>query len=87
MGRLLLQMMISADGMVGGPEGEMDWVATNDKDLEQDHLARLKQADAVIFGAGSYPALPRVWRAIADDEKAEAIDREIGVAPLFERNF
>ena len=79
MGRLLLHMMISVDGMVSGPGGELDWIA-NDKELERDHLAKLKQADAVLFGAGVYPEIPRFWRTTADDEKAEAIYREIGQA-------
>src|SRR5256885_6795810 len=51
MKRIILQMMISVDGMISGPQGELDWIA-NDEPLNQDHLARLEQADAVILGAG-----------------------------------
>ena len=79
MGRIILQMMISVDGMVSGPHGELDWIA-GDEPLQQDHLARLEQADAVIMGAGMYPGLHRVWRDIAADEKAGPVDRAIGRA-------
>ena len=30
MGRLVLQMMISVDGMVSGPKGELDWIALDE---------------------------------------------------------
>lgn len=79
MGRLILQMMISVDGMVSGPKGELDWIA-GDKELEQDHLTRIEQARVVVMGAGLYPDMPRFWREAADDENAEAITRDIGRA-------
>lgn len=71
--------MISVDGMVSGPKGELDWIAS-DKDLEQDHLARIEQAKVAIMGAGLYSDMPRFWREAADDENAEAITRDIGRA-------
>lgn len=78
MGRLMLHMMISVDGMVSGPQGELDWIAT-DEPLNQDHLARLEQADAVLLGAGGY-AMSSFWTAAEQDEKAEAIIRDLGRA-------
>jgi hypothetical protein len=53
MGALQLQMMISLDGMLSGPNGELDWIAGDDP-LQQDHLARLEEAGAVIMGAVNY---------------------------------
>ena len=79
MGRLILQMMISVDGMVSGPGGELDWIA-HDKEIEQDHLNRLEQAEVMIIGAGLYPDMPHFWRDAAADEHAEAISRGIGRA-------
>src|SRR2546427_11945485 len=78
MGRLLLHMMISVDGMVSGPQGELDWIA-NDEPLNQDHLARLEQADAVILGAGG-DSMSSFWTAAENDEKAGAIMRDLGRA-------
>src|SRR6266516_932311 len=78
MGRIILHMMISVDGMVSGPQGELDWIA-NDEPLNQDHLARLEQADAVLLGAGGY-SMSSFWTAAEHDEKAEAIMRDLGRA-------
>ncbi len=78
MGRLLLQMMISLDGMVSGPQGNLDWIA-NDEPLNQDHLARLEQADAVILGSGGY-SMSSFWTAAEHDDEAEAIIRDVGRA-------
>jgi hypothetical protein len=48
MGHIVLQMMISVDGLVSGPKGELDWI-TNDTQLEQAHTAALEQADATVM--------------------------------------
>src|SRR6266480_3721224 len=74
MGRIILHMMISVDGMVSGPQGELDWIA-DDEALNQDHLARLEQADAVLLGAGGY-AMSSFWTAAEHDEKALVEDVE-----------
>jgi dihydrofolate reductase len=79
MGRLILQMMISADGMVSGPKGELDWIA-HDKEIEQDHLNRVEHAEAMIIGAGLYPDMPHFWRNAATDENADAFSRGTGRA-------
>jgi dihydrofolate reductase len=77
MGRIVLQMMISVDGMVSEPEGQLDWIA-RDEPLERDHLARLERAAAVMMGAGLYPGLPDYWEAAAHDERATATTRAVG---------
>jgi len=78
MGRVLLQMMMSVDGMVSGPQGELDWIA-NDEPLNQDHLAMLQQADAVILGARAY-SMSSFWMAAEHDEEATPIIRDLGRA-------
>jgi dihydrofolate reductase len=78
MGQLILQMMISIDGMLSGPQGELDWIV-NDEPLNRDHLGRLEQADAVILGAGGY-SMSGFWTAAEHDEKAEAVIRDVGRA-------
>jgi dihydrofolate reductase len=79
MGRITLQMMISADGMVSGPGGELDWIS-NDRALQQDHLSTLEQADLVLLGAGVYPEMSSYWMAAEHDEKAESPIRNMGRA-------
>ncbi len=79
MGRIILQMMISVDGMISGPQGELDWIA-DDEQLERAHNATLEQADVALLGAGSYPGMSSFWTAAEHDEKAEAIVRDLARA-------
>ena len=79
MGRLTLQMMITVDGMVSGPNGELDWIA-DDPGISQDHLERLQQAEVVVLGGASYPGMREAWDAIMADEKSEPAMKAIGQA-------
>jgi dihydrofolate reductase len=78
MGRIILQMMISVDGMVSGPQGELDWIA-GDELLNRDYLARLERAGVALMGAGAY-TLSGYWTAAEHDERAEVIIRDLGRA-------
>lgn len=79
MGHIVLQMMISVDGMVSGPQGELDWIA-NDESLNRANLEILRKADVAVLGAGSYPEMSSYWTAAESDESADAILRDIGRA-------
>lgn len=79
MGRLVLQMMITVDGMVSGPDGNLDWIAL-DPGIMQDHLERLEEAAVVVLGGASYPGMREVWAAIAKNEESDAASRAIGLA-------
>jgi len=72
-------MMITVDGMVSGPDGNLDWIAL-DPGIMQDHLERLEQASAVVLGGASYPGMREVWAATAEDENADEASRAIGRA-------
>lgn len=77
MGRITLQMMISADGMASGPNGELDWTG-GDNATESDHLERLERASLVMVGAGVIPEMSEFWTTIEHDEEADPIIRHIG---------
>lgn len=79
MGRIILQMMISLDGMVSGPHGELDWLAI-DVPLNLAHKTILEQAGTAILGAGAYPEMSSYWMAAEKDEKADALVRDFGRA-------
>lgn len=79
MGRVVLQMMASLDGMISGPGGELDWQPDDEK-LEQAHLASLEQASLVIVGAGVVPDMPDFWKAAEHDKSAPVHLRDIGRA-------
>src|SRR5260221_12326819 len=80
MGRIVLQMMISLDGIVQDLEGKLDWIIEDDEKLNQDHLKRLEEAEVLIMGANMYPGLPDYWEAAAKDEKERDAFRAIGRA-------
>jgi len=79
MGHMVLQMMMTLDGMVSGPKGELDWIAT-DEPIAREHLARLKQAELLILGAGVIGEMSRYWIAAEKVEKADRVTQEIGRA-------
>ena len=79
MGRIVLQMMMTLDGMVSGRRGELDWMA-NDEAIERNHLARLKQAELLILGTGVIPEMSSFWTRAEQDEKEREMMREIGRA-------
>jgi dihydrofolate reductase len=76
---MLLQMMMTLDGMVSGPKGELDWMSI-DEPIERDHLARLKQAELLILGAGVIPEMSSFWMAAEKGEKEGEVTREMGRA-------
>ena len=77
MGQLRLQMMMTIDGMVSGPRGELDWMA-NDTQLERDHLAKLKAAELLVLGTGVIPEMSSFWLKAENDDGATPVIREIG---------
>ncbi|WP_194818403.1 dihydrofolate reductase family protein [Nocardia sp. XZ_19_385] len=61
MRELILQMMVSVDGMAEGPEGNLDWIEVDDPDLDQYLSGLLDSVDAQIFGRVSYELLGEYW--------------------------
>lgn len=77
MGRLLLQMMMTVDGKVSGPNGELDWIASDDT-LEGYVLGHLRQAERVVLGAGDGPEMGPYWASAENDPKLRPIIRDLG---------
>jgi dihydrofolate reductase len=80
MARLLLQMMLSLDGMVSGPKGELDWTLpfVGDEKLIRDELAVLKKSKMILLGTGVIPEISGFWTKAEHDEQASAVTREFG---------
>lgn len=79
MGQLRLQMMMTIDGMVSGPQGELDWMP-NDVQIERDHLAKLKEAELLVLGSGVLPEMSTFWLKAEKDESTTDVMRDIGRA-------
>ena len=59
MRRIIAALMVSVDGLIEGPKGELDWVETWD-----DPFDLIPQIDTLILGRGMYPGYEQYWRAI-----------------------
>jgi dihydrofolate reductase len=77
MGRIVMQMMMTLDGMVAGPNGELDWMA-EDSAMERNHLDRLNEAELILLGSGVAEGMAEYWQAAEKGEKGKPIYRDIG---------
>src|SRR4029079_9245329 len=53
MGKLVLFMHVSADGFVGGPNGEMDWIHV-DEEIFEYAGGRTNEADTALYGRKTF---------------------------------
>jgi dihydrofolate reductase len=75
--KLILQMMISADGFVAGPNDEMDWI-DNDPVMGEAHFSLAQGADSAIVGHSVYQGMAQFWPAAAANPDAPNNEAEFG---------
>src|SRR5919197_4034907 len=59
MRKIIAALVVSVDGFIEGPKGELDWV-----DTWEDPFDLLPQIDTCILGRGMYPGYEQYWGAI-----------------------
>ena len=59
MRKIIAALITSLDGLIEGPNGELDWV-----DSWEDPFDLLPQIDTCILGGGMYPGYEQYWGAI-----------------------
>jgi dihydrofolate reductase len=59
MRKIIAALVVSVDGFIEGPKGELDWV-----DTWEDPFDLLPQIDTCILGRGMYPGYEQYWSAI-----------------------
>ena len=59
MRKIIAALVVSVDGLIEGPNGELDWV-----DSWEDPFDLLPQIDTCILGRRMYPGYEQYWRAI-----------------------
>ena len=62
MRKIIAALITSLDGLIEGPNGELDWV-----DSWEDPFDLLPQIDTCILGRGMYPGYEQYWGAILAD--------------------
>jgi dihydrofolate reductase len=62
MRKLKLQMQISADGFVAGPEGQLDWMTWNMDEKLQEFINHLTDtSDTILLGRKMTPGFIKYW--------------------------
>ncbi|WP_337044135.1 dihydrofolate reductase family protein [Emticicia sp. 17c] len=78
MRKIKLQMQVTADGFVCGPNGEMDWVTFNWDDALQQYVGDLtNSADTFIVGRVLYQGMSMHWPAAEQNMESSEKEREI----------
>jgi dihydrofolate reductase len=69
MRKVILQMMMTLDGFVAGPNDELDWI-DNDPAMGEAHFAFAEGADAAIIGHTVYHGMAEFWPQAAANPDA-----------------
>lgn len=68
MRKLKLQVQMSVDGFVAGPDGAMDWMVWNWDDALNHYVSELtKEVDTILMGRKMVDGFIKSWSAIAAD--------------------
>ena len=74
MRKIIAALVMSVDGFIEGPNGELDWIQTR-----EDPFDLFAQIDTCILGRRMYPGYEQFWRAILANP--EGISPFIGRVP------
>ena len=73
MRKLILFMHTSLDGFVAGPNGEMDWIDT-DETIFDYSAQRTSEADAALYGRVTYEMMQSYWPTAGEQPNATKHD-------------
>ncbi len=67
MSTLFWQMMVTADGFMSGPDGELDWHIV-DEDFSRYVGGMLATVDTILLGRATYDGLSQYWPTASEPE-------------------
>jgi dihydrofolate reductase len=77
MRKVILHLMLTADGCASGPNGELDWLFEFQDEQRDAYVGTLYQAaDGMLIGRETYQGMADFWPAAAVDPAAKESDRE-----------
>ena len=82
MRKVILQMMVTLDGFVAGPNDELDWI-DSDPAMGEAHFALAEGADAALIGHSVYQGMAAYWPQVAAN--TDATNNEAEFAKLMNR--
>jgi dihydrofolate reductase len=72
MRKVIVSNLISLDGFIAGPNGEIDWFSW-DKELESHSKDQIASMGAILFGRVTYELMADYWPNASDTENDPAI--------------
>ncbi|HLE53898.1 MAG TPA: dihydrofolate reductase family protein [Thermoplasmata archaeon] len=81
MRKIVLPMMMTLDGFVAGPNGEMDWLPPFDdgalwEDLHEEMWTKLRSVDTLLLGRVTYQIWETFWPAAGSNPRSTKSDIE-----------
>ncbi|HEV7381023.1 MAG TPA: dihydrofolate reductase family protein, partial [Dyadobacter sp.] len=68
MRKLKLQVQVTVDGLMAGPEGEMDWASANWSQDLNDYVGALTETvDCIVLGRKLAEGFIPYWNSVAED--------------------
>lgn len=74
MRNVIFLMHISLDGLVAGPNGEMDWITYNEEVAEDAHSLHAS-TDAAVYGRVTYDMMANYWPNVLSDPDSSPGER------------
>ena len=71
MGKIILSMMITADGFIAGVNNELDWVTWEDE-MDRDASELIESVDTMLVGYGAYKDMVGYWPAALTKPNSES---------------
>lgn len=74
--RVIVQEIVSLDGFVSGPDGELDFFETVDdySEVDSDNLETLNRVDTVLLGAATYRMFVGYWPTATGEPVADRLN-------------
>jgi dihydrofolate reductase len=84
MRKLKLQVQMSVDGFIGGPNGEMDWMTWTWDDKLKDYVTVLTDSvDTILLGRKMTPGFTGHWQAIQPTDPSYSFARKMVETPKY----
>ena len=84
MRKIIAVLQISVDGVIEGPNGELDWAMADDEGTWSDLFEMLTRVDTFILGRVMYPAYEQYWLNLLDNPAA-GTKNEVAYARLADK--
>jgi dihydrofolate reductase len=68
--KLKLQVQMTVDGFMAGPEGQLDWMSAPGDERNKFVNALTDSCDTILMGSGMAPGFIQYWESVGPDDRA-----------------